>query len=299
MAAYLRATTVEETGMTKLLQPDAGRAFLALHLAEKGFILPNAWDAGGAIMLAGCGFPALATTSGGIAFSLGKPDYHLGDPALGVSRDEMFDRIRAIVAAVDVPVSADLEAGYGDEPEAVAETIGLAIEAGLAGGNIEDRIPGKPRLYDEALAIARIRAARAAIDAKGTKFVLNARTDAFPMTQNGLETAVRRANLYREAGADCVFAPGAPDADAVRTLVREIRAPLNIVSGLGSVTLDPKTLLGLGVQRVSLGASMARAIFGFIREAAREVREDGTIRYAAAQIPQGELNTLFARARPS
>ena len=129
--------------MTKLSQTDAARAFLALHRAKTGFVLPNAWDAGSAILLANAGFPAIATTSGGIAFSLGRPDYHIGDPALGVSREAMFARIREIVAAVPVPVSADLEAGYGDAPEAVADTIRLAIDAGLAGGNIEDRVPAK------------------------------------------------------------------------------------------------------------------------------------------------------------
>jgi 2-methylisocitrate lyase-like PEP mutase family enzyme len=283
--------------MTKLAQADAARVFLALHRTKPGFVLPNAWDAGSAILLAAAGFPAIATTSGGIAFSLGRPDYHIGDPGLGVSRGQMFARIREIVAAVRVPVSADLEAGYGDEPEAVADTIRLAIDAGLAGGNIEDRVPGEVRLYDEGLAVARIRAARAAIDAKAPGFVLNARTDAFLMTPDGCGAAIRRANLFREAGADCVFTPGAPDRDAINTLVREIRAPLNIVSGLGSATLDPKTLLALGVQRVSVGASISRAVFGFIREAAREVREEGTIRYAARQIPQGELNALFAAAR--
>jgi 2-methylisocitrate lyase-like PEP mutase family enzyme len=287
----------QDTHMTTFSQADAGRAFLAMHQTKPGFILPNAWDAGSAMLLASAGFPAIATTSGGIAFSLGKPDYHMGDPKLGVSRDEMFARIREIVAAVRVPVSADLEAGYGDEPEAVADTIRLAIDAGLAGGNIEDRIPGQPALYDEKLAVVRIRAARAAIAASGVRFVLNARTDAFVMTKDGLAAAIRRANLFREAGADCVFTPGVPDIYTVQTLVREIRAPLNVVSGLGAPTLDPKTLIAAGVQRVSLGASIARAALNFVREAAQEVRERGTIGYASRQIPQAELNLLFGRAR--
>ena len=283
--------------MTRLTQADAAAAFLALHWTKPGFILPNAWDAGSAILLVAQGFPAIATTSGGIAFSLGKPDYHMGDPRLGVSREEMFARIRQIVAAARVPVSADLEAGYGDAPEAVADTIRLAIETGLAGGNIEDRVPGEPRLYDEELAVARIRAARAAIAAKGTGFVLNARTDALLMMPDGLATAIRRANLYREAGADCVFVPGPADLGAVRTLLQEIASPLNVVAGLGNAVLAPKALLAAGVQRVTTGASIARAALNFVRAAAIELRQHGTIGYAAQQIPQGELNALFDGAR--
>lgn len=285
--------------MTKISQADAACAFLARHGKKPGFITPNAWDAGSAILLAEAGFPAIGTTSGGIAFALGKPDYHMGDRDLAVSRDEMFDRIREIVAAVNVPVNGDLEAGFGDSPEAVAETIGLAIDAGLAGGNIEDRVPGEPRLYDEALATARIRAARAVIDARGGHFVLNARTDPFFFVapNDALKTAIRRGNLFREAGADCIFTPGPPDIETVSTLVNEIAAPLNIVAGLGPIALTPKLLIAAGVQRVSLGGSIARAALGFIREAAKELSEQGTIAFAKDQINQLELNALFAKAR--
>ena len=285
------------SAMTRQNQAEAAATFLALHRKKPGFILPNAWDAGSAILLATQGFPAIATTSGGIAFSLGKPDYLLGNPGLAVSRDEMFARIREIAAAVRVPVSADLESGYGDAPDAVADTIRLAIDAGLAGGNIEDHVPGEPRLYDEQLAVARIRAARAAIDATGRGFVLNARTDAFLMSPDGLAMAIRRANLYREAGADCVFTPGPPDLETVRTLVREISAPLNVVSGLGAARLDPRVLIDAGVQRVTVGASIARAVMNLVRVAAIELREHGTIGYASQQITQGKLNELFASAR--
>ena len=283
--------------MSRPTQADAARAFLALHKAKPGFVLPNAWDAGSAIILADAGFPAIATTSGGIAFSLGKPDYFMGHTDLGVSRAEMFARSREIVAAVRVPVSADLEAGYGDTPEAVADTIRLATDAGLAGGNIEDRVPGEARLYEEALAVERIRAARAAIDASGAPFLLNARCDAFAMMKDGMTTAIRRGNLFREAGADCIFTPGVPDLETIRTLVHEIAAPLNVVAGLGPTRIEPRAMLEAGVQRVSLGASIARAALGFVRAAAKEVRDAGTIGYASGQIPQGELNALFARAR--
>ena len=145
----------------------AGRVFMALHKAPGGFIMPNAWDAGSAILLAAEGFSAIATTSAGIAFSLGRPDYQVDDPRLALSREEMFARMGEIVRAVKVPVNGDLEAGWGDTPEAVARTIDMAIDIGLAGGNIEDKIPGVAGLYDEALAVERITAAAETIRRRG------------------------------------------------------------------------------------------------------------------------------------
>ncbi len=281
--------------MTRLSQPEAGRAFLAMHRTKPGFALPNAWDAGSAILLASAGFPAIATTSAGIAFSLGQPDYQMGDTDLSVSREKMFERIREIAAAVSLPVNGDLEAGYGDTPEAVAETIRLAIDAGLAGGNIEDRVPGEARLYDESLAVERLRAAREAIG--DVPFVLNARIDAFQMSGNALSEAIRRGNLYRAAGADCVFTPGPADIETVATLAREIDAPLNVVTGLGNAQQEVAPLLAAGVQRISLGGSIARAAMGFVRNAAQELRESGTIGFAAIQMQGGELNSLFRKAR--
>jgi 2-methylisocitrate lyase-like PEP mutase family enzyme len=284
--------------MARISQTEAARAFLQLHKKSPGFITPNAWDAGSAILLAEAGFPAIATTSGGIAFALGKPDYHKGDRELAVMRDQMLDRIREIVEVVNLPVNGDLEAGYGDSPDAVAKTVALAIDAGLAGGNIEDCIPGEPRLYDEGLAVARIRAARAAIDAKGGSFVLNARSDPFLVAPSeALKTAIRRGNLYREAGADCIFTPGPPDIQTVSTLVKEIKAPLNIVAGLGPISITPKAMIEAGVQRVSVGASIARAMLGFVRNTAKELALYGTIGYAKEQVHQMELNALFVKAR--
>jgi 2-methylisocitrate lyase-like PEP mutase family enzyme len=272
-------------------------AFSDLHRTRPGFVMPNAWDAGSALVLASAGFRAIATTSAGIAFSLGKQDYQVGDARLAVSRDEMFARMREIADAVPLPVNGDLEAGYGDSPEAVAETIGLAIDAGLAGGNIEDRRP-RAELYDEPLAVERIRAAREAIDARGSRFVLTARTDAFQLdSSSALADAIRRANRYREAGADCLFAPGPSDVETVRTLVKEIDGPLNVVMGLGTAQGNANDLLAAGVARISLGGSIARAALGFVRRCAEELREAGTIRFAEMQIPQSELNALFAHSR--
>jgi 2-methylisocitrate lyase-like PEP mutase family enzyme len=236
-------------------QAEAARQFLALHTAPKGFILPNAWDAGTAAVLAAQGFPAIATTSAGIAFSMGRPDYQVADPTRAVTRERMFERIAEIVAAVDIPVSADLEAGYGDSPQAVADTIRLAVAAGLAGGNIEDKTPGRAGLYDEALAVERIAAARGA----APDFVLNARTDL--LLQGGdLDAAIRRGRLFLEAGADCVFVPGTVDPAATRALVGGMGGPVNLVMGLGTSAGNAHELIALGVHRITVGGSLARPL---------------------------------------
>lgn len=280
------------------MSADSGAtAFAALHRSRPGFIMPNAWDVGSALVLAAAGFPAIGTTSAGIAFSLGRQDYAVTDARLGVSREEMLKRMAEIASAVHVPVNGDLEAGYGDTPETVAATVRAAIEAGLAGGNIEDKKPLEPQLYDPALAAERIRAAREAIDAMKSDFVLTARSDAIQWSGNGLPEAIERSNRYREAGADCLFTPGVSDAASIATLVREIDGPLNMVMGLGTAEGNAHEWLAAGVQRVSLGGSIARAALGFVRRSAREVLDKGTISFAETQIPHSELNALFARHR--
>jgi 2-methylisocitrate lyase-like PEP mutase family enzyme len=278
-------------------QQQKAAAFKAMHHAPRGFVMPNAWDAGSAIILAESGVQAIATTSAGIAFSMGRPDYNVHDPRLAVPRAAMFERMREIVEAVPLPVNGDLEEGYGDRPEDVAETMRLAIGAGLAGGNIEDRSPRIEGLIDERLAAERIRAAREAIDAASSDFVLCARTDAFQMPgEDALKTAIRRARLFHEAGADLVYPPGIADLDTVRTFVRECGAPANMVSGLRAA-LPVADLLDAGVARISLGGAIARATLGFVRQSVRELVEQGTLRFAADQLPQRELNALFTRAR--
>jgi 2-methylisocitrate lyase-like PEP mutase family enzyme len=273
------------------------KKFKALHAAARGFVMPNAWDAGSAIILTQAGFPAIATTSAGIAFSLGKPDYDVSDTGLAVTRDEMFARMREIVEASSLPVNGDLEAGYGDTPEAVADTIRKAIEIGLAGGNIEDKKAGEG-LYDEVLAVERIRAARAVINELGSDFVLCARTDAFVTHgADSLSVAIRRSNLYREAGSDVSYPPGIAVIAGIKTLVREIDGPLNIVIGLGAARMGVRELLDAGVKRISLGGSIARSALGFVARSVRELRDAGTIEFSAGQTAQGELNTMFAAAR--
>lgn len=273
--------------MTALHQQAA--RFARLHEAGT-FILPNAWDVGSARILEAAGFPAIATTSAGVAFSLGHPD-HDYDPDGRVDRDTMIGRVREIVDGVGVPVSADLEEGYGREPQAVADTIALAREAGAVGGNIEDFSGDRAApLYDHELAVDRVRAAREAAEG----FVLVGRTDAL-LFGLPLRESIRRANAYLAAGADCAFVPGASDAATIGTLVRELDGPLNVVMGLTGGTLSLADLRELGVRRITVGGSIARAMYRHLIAAARELAEQGTFGYAADQIPQDELNGIFAR----
>jgi 2-methylisocitrate lyase-like PEP mutase family enzyme len=262
-----------------------------LHTRSGIFLMPNAWDAGSARMLAASGFPAIATTSAGISFSHGVAD---SDGA--VSQREMIDCIERIVRSVGLPVSADLEAGYGTEPGDVAKTIELAIAAGAVGGNIED-FTGNPAapLFDSSLAAQRIRAARAAADATGVPFTLTARTDCYlANAPTPFSEAVRRANLYREAGADCLFVPGVSDPDTLAELVKEIDGPLTVVMGLSGSALTVSQLQDIGVRRVTIGGSLARATYGLIRKAAQEMAQHGTFDYSTQQIPHAELCAFFS-----
>jgi 2-methylisocitrate lyase-like PEP mutase family enzyme len=272
---------------------DIACAFHALHQAPGGFVMPNAWDAGSAVILAEAGFAAIATTSAGIAFSLARPDYAAG--ARAVDREAMFARMREIAEAVAVPVNGDLEAGYGERPEDVAETLRMAIEAGLAGGNIEDTRP-EGGLYDESQAAERIAAARETIDASGRAFVLTGRTDVLLQAPGeGLAGAIRRANRYREAGADCLYAPGASEPAEVARLAAEIDGPINVVMGLGHARGETGAILAAGAKRISLGGSIARSALAYVRACAEEIAKEGRIGFAARQIPQAELNALFSR----
>ncbi|WP_280876127.1 isocitrate lyase/PEP mutase family protein [Streptomyces pseudovenezuelae] len=277
--------------------------FVELH-KEGCFLLPNAWDVGSAKVLESAGFSALATTSAGVAFSLGRPDHdYFADAAAGagaeaagrVDRETMLGRVREIAGGVAVPVSADLEDGYGEAPEVVAETIGAALATGVAGGNIEDFTGERARpLYEHALAVERIRAAREAVDGGGEPFVLVGRTDVL-LVGGSLDECVRRANAYLAAGADCAFVPGAADAATIGTLVRELDGPLNVVMGLTGNALGLAELRELGVRRVTVGGSIARAMYRRLVLAARELAESGTFSYAEDQMSQGELNSLFEK----
>ncbi|MFF2082690.1 isocitrate lyase/phosphoenolpyruvate mutase family protein [Nocardia sp. NPDC058176] len=269
-------------------------AFADLHRSGC-FLLPNAWDAGSARILAAAGFPAIATTSAGIAFSLGRPDHDFfaehGEDGR-VDRTTMMRRIAEITDAVRIPVSADLEEGYGPTPQDVAATIAQAIALGAAGGNIEDFTGERDTpLFDERLAVDRVRAARAAVVASAEPFVLVGRTDAL-LVDEGLPAAIRRGNAYLAAGADCVFVPGAADPATIATLVRELDGPLNVVMGLTGSTLSMAQLAELGVRRVTVGGSLARTLYRHLRDAATELTR-GTFTYAESQLPQSILNEVF------
>lgn len=285
--------------MTPSRQSQAAQAFKALHQSPGGFIMPNAWDAGSALILAAAGFQAIGSTSAGIAFSLGKQDYRVSDPRLAVTREEMFGRCRQLVEAIALPVSGDLEAGYGDAPQDVANCVLQAAEIGLAGCNIEDRPAGEEeRLYTPSLAAERIAAARQALDARGANLVINARTDAWLVCKDDpLAASIHRANLYLEAGADCVFLPGVIDLPTVRTLVREIAGPINLVLGLGSAKGNARDLLAAGVQRISVGGALARAALGFVRRSAELLRDTGSVAFTEDEISGPDLNSLFAATR--
>lgn len=257
---------------------------LALHHGD-GFVIPNAWDAGSARILERVGFPAIATTSAGIAWSCGVPDGGALDP------DTMFARVAEIVAAVRVPVSADLEAGYGDTAADVGRTVARAADLGVAGANLEDAIEGV--LFDVEVAAERIAAARAAAS-PGT-FVLNARTDAYfaGTTGDPFDETVHRARRYVDAGADVVFVPGVGDEDTIRRLAAAIPAPLNIVAGLAANVIDVPTLFSLGVRRVSLGGSLARASLSLIERAGQELLGPGSLGFLEGSIGYADMQRRF------
>ncbi len=274
-------------------QAAKAEAFRKLHEAPEAFILPNAWDAGSAKLLAAAGFPALASTSAGFAYALGRPD-----ASSALSREENLAALAAIAAAVELPVSADLEAGYGQAPEAAAETIRLSAEAGAVGGSIEDvAYEPEPRLLDADFAAERIAAAAEAAESTGFAYTLTARCEAFLLGHpDPLAEAVRRLNLFREAGAHCLYAPGIKDLDSIAVLAREVEGPLNVVMGLAGEPLSLARLQAVGVKRVSVGGCLMRTALGALRRAAEEMRDRGSFGFAAEAIADAELIDFFSRA---
>lgn len=258
-------------------------ALLALHHGA-GFVIPNAWDAGSARILEQAGFSAIATTSAGIAWSCGIPDGGTMD------RDTMLEHIARIVTAVEVPVTADLEAGYGDTAAEVAHTMSRALEIGAVGANLEDAVDHELFGIDEAT--DRVAAARAA--APRGSFVLNARTDTYfgGVAGDPFAETVERAQRYLAAGADCIFVPGVVEEETIRRLAAAISGPLNIVAGLASTT-DAPTLFSLGVTRVSVGGSLARASFSALEHAARELHDSGTLGFLDGAAGYAELQQRF------
>ncbi|HSR23911.1 MAG TPA: isocitrate lyase/phosphoenolpyruvate mutase family protein [Candidatus Eisenbacteria bacterium] len=277
---------------------EKARAFAERHRGPGMIVLPNAWDPGSAIVFADAGFPCMATTSSGIAFAQGVPDGEV------LSRSRMLELVAQIAEAVDVPVSADLEAGYGPRPEDVAATVEGAFAAGAVGCNIEDATDDRDHpLLELELAVERIRAGAEAARATGAPFVLNARADPYLVRmgtpEENLAESIRRANAYRQAGADCLFVPGVADPDAIATLVREIDGPLNVLGarGGGAGQLSMADLEALGVRRVSIGGSLALAVAALVRRAATELRDHGTVSYTRDAMSNAEANALMRAAR--
>ncbi|MEM9431329.1 MAG: isocitrate lyase/phosphoenolpyruvate mutase family protein [Pseudomonadota bacterium] len=272
---------------------DRGAAFRALHRPGAPFVLANAWDLGSARMLAALGAEAIATTSSGFAFTLGRPD--MGH----VSRDEMLGHCSDLVSAVNLPVSGDLENGYGDAPEAVAETVRLAHEAGLAGCSIEDVAPPGGAAYDRTLAVERIRAAAAAVRALPRDFVLVARADGVLTKAYGMDEALIRVRAFREAGAECLYVPLPPDLEALSAIIAAADGhPVNALAAGPFAALTRAEFARAGVARISLGGALARATHEVIATWAAAIREDG--RFNATPSMSGDLvDALLTQAKHS
>ncbi|MNF92243.1 Carboxyvinyl-carboxyphosphonate phosphorylmutase [compost metagenome] len=270
-------------------QAQRGEAFAALHRAPGLFVLPNPWDAGSAKMLAHLGFVALATTSAGLAFALGRRDAE-GN----VSRDEALANARAIVEATPLPVVADLENGYGDRPEDCAATIRAAAEAGLVGASIEDASGREQEpIYPLALAVERIRAAVEAARSLGFPFTLAARAENFLHGRPDLDDTLRRLAAFAEAGADVLYAPGLTTREQIREVVRAVAPrPVNVLVGSPSLKLGLEELAELGVKRVSVGSSLARVAYGAFFHAAEELKQ-GSLAPMGQAMPFERINDLF------
>jgi 2-methylisocitrate lyase-like PEP mutase family enzyme len=272
-------------------QLEKGRRFQALHAREGAFVIPNPWDAGTARILTSLGFEALTTTSAGLAFALGRPD---GFGA--VSLEETLANAKAIADTTELPVAADLENGFGDSPEAAAETIRLAGEtAGLVGGSIEDAT-GNPQspIYDFNQAVERVAAAVEAARALPYPFVLVGRAENLIHGRPDLDDTIRRLQAFEAAGADALYAPGLNRADDIRAVCQSVNKPVNVVMGLKGRSFSVAELASFGVRRISLGSALSRAALGALLAAAREVRERGTFSFAEAAAPYADLNKLMA-----
>ena len=270
-------------------QADRAQRFRALHARPGAFVIPNPWDVGTARMLAALDFEALATTSAGLAFSLGRRD---GEAA--VSRDEALDHARTIVEATPLPVSADLENGFGDAPETVAETIAMAAGVGLVGASIEDATGRRDHpIYERAHAVERVAAAVEAARACACPFVLTARAENFLHGRPNLDDTLERLVAFEAAGADVLYAPGLRDLEAIRQVCAALTRPVNVVMGLAGAAFSLEQLAAAGVRRISLGSALSRAALGAFLRAAREVKEQGTFGFAGDAASFAELNAFM------
>ena len=265
------------------------QAFKSLHERAGAFVIPNPWDAGTARILTALGFEALATTSAGYAFSAGRRD-----STTELTRDGIFENARAIVEATHLPVSADLQNGFGPSPEMCSETIRLASAIGLAGGSIEDATddPSAP-IYDFQLAVERVEAA--AETAHTHQFLLTARAENFLHDRPNLDDTIKRLQSFEQAGADVLYAPGLPNFEAIREVVNSVSKPVNVLMGLQGATFTVEELAAIGVKRISVGGAFARAALGALVRAAREVKDKGTFTFAAEAISYAEVTSYMAK----
>jgi 2-methylisocitrate lyase-like PEP mutase family enzyme len=274
-------------------QRPAVERFRELH-ASGCFVMPNPWDPGSASLLAQLGFPALATTSAGFAFSRGFPD-----DVDALSRDEVLAHVRELAAATPLPLNADFQNGYADDPEGVDANVTRCIATGAAGLSIEDATgdPAAP-LYETRLSVDRVRAARGAIDASGMPVVLTARCEAHLLAvPDARKVALERLAAFAEAGADCLFAPGVRDPEAIAEIVRAVAPkPVNVLVSAAGTGLTVARLADLGVRRVSVGSAFARTALGAFLRAARELAKDGSFEGLAGASPFPELNASFRKA---
>ncbi len=279
------------TRITTLTRNQKYQAFRALHERPGAFVIPNPWNAGTARILTALGFEALATTSAGYAFAVGRRD-----SAAGLTRDEILENAQAIVEATHLPVSADLEDGFGRSPELSAATIRLASDIGLVGGSIEDATgdPSDP-IYGFPLAVERVAAAVEA--AHDRDFMLTARAENFLHGRPDLDDTIRRLQAFSEAGADVLYAPGLPSLEAIREVCASVSKPVNVVMGLKGATFSVEELATVGVKRISVGGAFARAALGAFVRAAREVKDKGTFTFAADAIPHADARAFMADLR--
>jgi len=263
------------------------KSFKQLHERQGAFVIPNPWDAGSARLLAGLGFEALATTSAGFAYSIGRRDSYSE-----LSRDEVIGNAKDIVDATDLPVTADLEGGFGDSPKDCCDTILAAAKTGLVGGSIEDSTGDRNNpIYEFEHALERISAV--AETTRELPFLLTARAENYLWGKKDFKDTVKRLQAYAEAGADVVYAPGLPDMESIRTLCNEVEKPVNVVMGLTKFDCTVSQLADAGVKRVSVGGSLARAAMGELVRAATEIMNDGTFQYSSRAIRDKEVGQLM------
>jgi 2-methylisocitrate lyase-like PEP mutase family enzyme len=268
-------------------QKDKALKFQALHQQPRAFVIANAWDAGSARLLAGLGFEAIATSSGAFAGTLGRHDGK-------VTRDELLSHVRQVAGAVDVPVSADMEKGFGDSPKDVAEMIRLAAQTGLAGGSIEDATGNEDQpLFDFNHAVERIAAAVEAVRSLPTPFTLTARSENFLRGNPDLDDTIRRLQAFEKAGADVLFAPLLPDLAAVRTVCSSLSKPVNFMVGVPGRSFSVAELEAAGVKRISLATSLYRAAMSGLYAAAAEIKKKGTFGYLDRLVSSKELSKFL------